>query len=71
MPDILHRVTVEKAGNRTRLAADDSFQAEPYAIGMIRRVAGCATLLSAGLGQRDVHIAQLHSRRAGIGEGNR
>ena len=51
--------------------ADDSFQAGPYAISMIRRVACCATHLSAGLGQRDVHIAQVHSRRAGIGEGDR
>jgi hypothetical protein len=30
-----------------------------------------AAHLSAGLGQTDVHFAQLHSRRAGIGEGDR
>ena len=39
---LLHRVTVAEAGSRTRLPADDSFQARPDAIGMIRRMAYCA-----------------------------
>src|SRR3954452_17363255 len=40
---ILDSVTVAEAGNRTWLSADDSFQAGPDAIVMIRRMACCAS----------------------------